>query len=95
MLLLIAGEVGLSLVGHTLTLPLVIRKRRIDDGYRDKIASSPSEKGETARPHALRPFLRRSRRAAGSEKGEMASPPLENISLGQPEPLELPAQPRD
>ena len=91
-LLLIAGEVGLSLVGDTLTLPLVIRKKRVDEGYMDKNTSGA---GETARPHVLRPFRRRSRRVAGSEKGETARPPLENVSLDKPQPLELPAHPRD
>lgn len=94
-LMLMAGEVGLSLVGDTLTLPLVICKRRIDDGYMDKTTSSSSEERGATSPHARRRFLRRSRRAAGSEKEETASPSLENVSLGKPQPLEQPAQPHD
>jgi uncharacterized protein YceK len=91
-LMLVAGEVGLSLVGDTLTLPVVIHKKRMDDGYVDQNTSAP---GETARPHVLRPFRRRSHRLAGSEKGETATPLLEDVSLDKPQPLEPPAQPRD
>lgn len=91
-LMLIAGEVGLSLIGDTLTLPVVIRKKRIDDGYFDQHTSAP---GETARPHVLRRCHRRACRLAGSEKGETASPRLEDVSLDKPQPLEPPAQPRD
>jgi uncharacterized protein YceK len=91
-LMLMAGEVGLSLVGVTLTLPVVIRKKRIDEGCLDQNTSAP---GETARPHVLRPFRRRSCRLAGSEKEETASPLLEDVSLDKPQPLEPPALPRD
>ncbi len=42
-LVIIAAEVGLSLVGDTLTLPLVIRKRQ-QDGKGDAINTSACEK---------------------------------------------------
>jgi uncharacterized protein YceK len=88
-LMLMAGEVGLSLVGDTLTLPVVIRKKRIDDGSMDQNTSAP---GETERPHVLRQFRRRTRRLALSEKGETAGTEKENVSLGKPQPVDLPAQ---
>lgn len=90
-LMLVAGEVGLSLIGDTLTLPLVMRKKRIDDGSMDQNTSAP---GETARPHVLRQSRRLSRRLAGSEKGETAGPAQENVSLGKPQPVDLPPQPQ-
>lgn len=89
-LMLMAGEVGLSLVGDTLTLPLVIRKKRNDGGSIDQNTAAP---GETARPYVLRQFRRRSRRLDGSDKGETAGPAQENVSRGQPQPVEPPAPP--
>jgi hypothetical protein len=93
--MLIAGEVGLSLVGDTLTLPLVIRKKRIDDGYADQRIFAIGEQRGTTRPYVLRPLVRRARRAATREKVETASPELENVSIEKPQPLQSPAKPPD